>query len=686
MFNQLLFFAELLRPNLKNMSEDRRLAGAGDVLSFVYSLPLAILGLIWLVIETNTSVLFQQWPMMSLILALVVVFSLVNYFIIVEIRADRYGSADGSLAGMVVWSGVLLFGPTSLWILVLWQIFRSAWRWREAVTPSARWNLARNLTFDLTSATLAFLIPLSLYQNWGGQFPLGPLSLATIIPAFGAITIHFVLIVLIWSGYILYHLTIQKILSSNNSILPILIFFFLSFGLPYLAHPFAILATSLYTQNGLEVYLFFLSGMFLVAYLARRLSWTAESNRQKSRQLERLELLGREIINAPPNPSYLPDILGQHLPNMFPSGHIAIWIEPGHILYKNPPDWPAAPEKMWQWVLDQTGSHAFLSNDRLPWEDAAKHHNAIVVAPVQKIESGRPFGGIYLELRTLVQPWDARSLEALFPAIQSLAAQIASAFHQFETYNQMLAYHNMTQELQLAGKIQASFLPNKFPSISGWQLAVSMLPAREMSGDFFDVIELPDGRLGILIADVADKGVGPALYMALSRTLIRTYALEYDAEPEVVFFAANNRILRDARANLFVTAFYGVLDPVVGTLTYCNAGHNPPYLISPSLNGAVKSLDQTGIPIGIEEETTWTQETVNISPGDLVLLYTDGIPDAQNDRGDFFNDDRLIDLALANINGSAYDLQRCILDEVQKFYGDSPQSDDITLMILLRDS
>ena len=261
---------------------------------------------------------------------------------------------------------------------------------------------------------------------------------------------------------------------------------------------------------------------------------------------------------------------------------------------------------------------------------------------------------------------------------------LASTIQQAEVYEQSLDFQSITQELRLAGKIQASFLPNKFPPIAGWQLAVTLLPARETSGDYFDVIELEDGRLGILIADVADKGVGSALYMALSRTLIRTYAEEYDADPEVVFFAANNRLLKDARANLFITTFYGILDPSEGILTYCNAGHNPPFLIRETENETVESLTRTGIAMGIEEDTTWYSETVAIEPGDIMVFYTDGIPDAQDQDGNFFDDERIIDIARTNMDRLAHEIQSSIIDEVQNFAGNIPQTDDITLMILVR--
>ena len=492
-------------------------------------------------------------------------------------------------------------------------------------------------------------------------------------------------IILIWSVYIFYNIRIQKYLAGPDSIQPIVSFFILSFGLPFLSHPFAILSAGLYVQNGWFIYLFLTIGLFFVAMLARQLSWAAENSRQNSRQLEKLEQLGRSLLSAPSDFSALPLILEQHLPNMFPSGRVAIWLESEGLILMHPADWPDVSDDVWNWVASQTHTHAFLAKDHLPWESLLGEHNALLLTPIADIEHKNTIGSVYLELRSLVHPWNDKSLANLIPAVQTLAAQVASAIKQLEIYQQTLAYQNITQELQLAGKIQASFLPNTFPSIPGWQLAVTLLPARETSGDFFDVINLSGGRLGLLIADVADKGVGPALYMALSRTLIRTYAIEYDADPEVVFYAANSRLLKDARASLFVTAFYGILDPDSGILTYCNAGHNPPFLFIAGENGVARSLTKTGMALGIESETTWNQEQVKISPGDMLVLYTDGIPDSLNNQGKFFEEDSLIEIAQANMGLAAHELQSLILENIQRFVGTEPQVDDITLMILVRD-
>jgi len=241
------------------------------------------------------------------------------------------------------------------------------------------------------------------------------------------------------------------------------------------------------------------------------------------------------------------------------------------------------------------------------------------------------------------------------------------------------------QELALAGQIQAKFIPDYLPEVPGWQLSAILHPARETSGDFYDVIPLPNSRFAIVVGDVAGKGMGAALFMALSRTLLRTYAVEYHARPDYVMSVTNRRILMDTKDGLFVTVFYGVLDPASGTLTYCNAGHNPGYLLSAQKGGAIQELARTGIPLGITKGLAWKQGVVQIDPGDALLLYSDGITEAQNAQEDFFDEERLGKVALANLGRSAQEMQDAVIAEVREFVGDAPQFDDITLMAVVRD-
>jgi len=248
------------------------------------------------------------------------------------------------------------------------------------------------------------------------------------------------------------------------------------------------------------------------------------------------------------------------------------------------------------------------------------------------------------------------------------------------------ANRKMERELTLAGEVQASFLPSELPSIPGWQLAVTLKPARETSGDFYDVNPLPNGRFGILVADVVDKGVAAALCMALNWTLIRTYAAEYPTQPELVLGATNRRVLVDTDADQFVTAFYGILDPATGTLVYCNAGHSPPYLIRAQKGEDVQKLIRTGVPLGILEDRTWEQGVVQLAPGDLLVLYTDGVTEAQNPQEALFGEERLLESAQTNLGRPAQDIRDAIITDIYEFVGDAPQFDDITLAIVVRDS
>ena len=247
------------------------------------------------------------------------------------------------------------------------------------------------------------------------------------------------------------------------------------------------------------------------------------------------------------------------------------------------------------------------------------------------------------------------------------------------------ANRKMAQELALAGEVQASFLPRDLPDIPGWQLTATLRPARETSGDFYDLISLPNGRLGILVADVSDKGAGAALYMALSWPLIRTYAMEYPLQPESVLSAVNHRIINDTYTYNFVTVFYGILDPDTGTLVYCNAGHWPPYLIGAHTDRSVQMLSTTGPSLGLFADGAFEQGVVQLHPGDVLALYTDGITEAQNAQGAFFDDERLLESVKTKLGRPAQEIQDAILADVERFVGDAPQSDDIALILLLRD-
>jgi len=243
----------------------------------------------------------------------------------------------------------------------------------------------------------------------------------------------------------------------------------------------------------------------------------------------------------------------------------------------------------------------------------------------------------------------------------------------------------IAHELDMAARIQADILPADAPIIHGWELCAQLQPAHETSGDFYDFIPLNNRKWGLLVADVTDKGMGAALFMALSSTLFRNYANRFPTLPALTMNAVSERILSDTRGDMFVTAFFGILEPHTGRLTFANAGHPPGYLVSTQRGKvSVESLSHTGMALGVTETARWKQKTVRFQPGDYLILYTDGITEAQNQFGDFFGNHRLVDAVLRQVGKTPREMQTAIIDEVNEFMGSTPRQDDIAMVIIRR--
>jgi len=690
MEKRLKIFARRLWPEIEKASGLDYVSHLFDVTGFVYTAPLVLAGFGWLLAVTDLALVRAEWPTLGLLLVLLFAFEQLGFYFFVEIKPGTYSDWQASLSPIIIWSAALIFGPSGLWLAVIHGLIYYIRRWLKYPSVERRWNCARNFTFNLVEV-LTSLIAITLYANWSGSaaprsaFPLPDLTLGSVLPALLATFIWWLLPALVWLPFLFFFERLRISPLEKDSIKAYTRSWGIALGWPILAGPFAILAAGLYAQNGIGGYLFFASSLLLASLLAHTLSQAVERSQQRSRELENLEQLGRRLLNAPPDASTLPDVLEEQISNMFPLSSILIRIDrdplfPSKTLLSHlaqgalvPIDRLPVSELTWEWISTTSKSHYFLPGEEFPWGEKPTS-DALLVTPIVDVDSTETIGGIILS-----QSWRSETIPNLLPAAQSLAAQIASALHRARVYR-------IEQEMAVAGKIQASFLPDSIPTIPGWQLSVTLEPARSTSGDFYDFVPLPDGKFGILIADVADKGMGAALYMAASRTLIRTYAAEYDTQPELALGAANRRIMADTRADLFVSVFYGILDSTAGTLTYCNAGHNPPYLVSAQNDIEIQRLTRTGIVLGVLEDAAWEQKTIHLHPGDSLVLYTDGVTDAENGQGDFFGEPRLADTVLHHRERSTQEMQDALMSEIHKFVGDAPQFDDITLMILKRDN
>lgn len=261
----------------------------------------------------------------------------------------------------------------------------------------------------------------------------------------------------------------------------------------------------------------------------------------------------------------------------------------------------------------------------------------------------------------------------------SIAASAAIAIENARLYQVAVEKGRLERELQVAREVQRSLLPQQTPSLPGFEIGAWWLPAREVSGDYYDYLKTDSERLAVVIADVSDKGMPAALLMALTRSTVRACLSGAGGLAERI--ANVNRLLAaDAANGMFVTLFCAEMDSN-GAVTYVNAGHNPPILVT--AEGLVE-LRRTGAALGLFEDAAYTQRQVSLAPGDFIVFYTDGATDAMNAEGAEFGKERLSTFIHDQRRAAAPALAATLAAALQEFTGDAPAADDITLVIVRR--
>ena len=315
---------------------------------------------------------------------------------------------------------------------------------------------------------------------------------------------------------------------------------------------------------------------------------------------------------------------------------------------------------------------------RSPGADALRAAGVKMVVPL--VAQGELIGLLNLGARLSEQEYSADDRKLL----ANLAAQAAPAVRVGQLVREQEAEarsrERIEQELRVATLIQQQFLPKELPELGGWQVSAHYRPAREVSGDFYDFIELPDGRVGIVAGDVTDKGVPAALVMATTRSILRGEATHY-LSPGQVLERVNDLLVPDIPAQMFVTCLYGVLDPSSGRFQYANAGHNLPYVSTE--DGGVAELRARGMPLGLMPGMVYEEKEATLLPGQTVLLHSDGLAEAHNADREMFGFPRVMTL-MENTTGGQ-ELIDVLLTELDGFRGTAAeQEDDITLVALQR--
>lgn len=298
---------------------------------------------------------------------------------------------------------------------------------------------------------------------------------------------------------------------------------------------------------------------------------------------------------------------------------------------------------------------------------------AILCAPM--MVQDRLIGVVYVDTAMKAGAFTPSDLELM----RAVSGQAARSIENARLYQVAVEKGRMERELQYAREIQRGLLPHAMPKVSGYQVSPYWEAAREVAGDFYDAFKLTDDTMGVVIADVSDKGAGAALFMAVSRTLIRGNAFA-GLGPVETIGRANNLLIDDAESGMFVTCFHSVLS-ANGYSVHVNAGHNPPLLY----RHATKTVDpfpRGGRALGWFPDVPLQAVEVQLHPGDVIVYYTDGLSEAENPEKDYYGEERLAQALIAMGGRSADEVSKYILQDVAKFCNGQPLFDDLTMVVV----
>ncbi|HJQ69885.1 MAG TPA: GAF domain-containing SpoIIE family protein phosphatase [Blastocatellia bacterium] len=305
----------------------------------------------------------------------------------------------------------------------------------------------------------------------------------------------------------------------------------------------------------------------------------------------------------------------------------------------------------------------------------ARHQTRSEIAtPIVRYD-GQTLGVINLEA-DWVDGYDQRDLELL----TMFASLAASAIDHTLLYQQVMRQRRAESELELARKVVEGLLPRAVPVIDGFDIAGLTSPVREVGGDYFDFIQSITDRLGVLVADVSGKGLAAALIMVTFRAYIHATVIN-ELAMRVVMARVNRLIHETTEGERFITTFYGLIDPENKRLLYINAGHNPPLLLR--ADSTTRLLDKSGLPVGIFEDSRYSEAVVDFLPGDILVLYTDGVTEAINSQEESFGVDRLEKIVRAASEMSAQEICQTVASAVREFSSvvGGPE-DDLTISII----